>query len=52
MDDFQNIDIAEDYASIRSHIETCKIYGVNEYSSLSRLVEDNPYILVVAVNTN
>lgn len=43
---FQNIDRAIDYANIRSYIETCRIYGVNEYSSLSRLVEDNPYTLV------
>ena len=36
---------ASDYANIRSYIETCKIYGVNEYESLKRLVEDNPYTL-------
>lgn len=42
---FQNIDRAIDYANIRSYIETCKIYGVNEYASLSRLVSDNPYTL-------
>ena len=28
---FQNIDRASDYANIRSYIETCRIYGVNEY---------------------
>lgn len=42
---FQNIDRASDYANIRSYIETCRIYGVNEYESLKRLVEDNPYTL-------
>ena len=40
---FQNIKRAEDYANIRSYIETCRIYGVNEYIALTRLVEDNPY---------
>lgn len=42
---FQNIDRASDYANIRSYIETCRIYGVNEYESLKRLVEDKPYTL-------
>ena len=40
---FQNIDRATDYANIRSYIETCRLYGKNEYESLSRLVEGNPY---------
>ena len=40
---FQNIKRAEDYANIRSYIEICRIYGVNEYIALTRLVEDNPY---------
>ena len=40
---FQNIERAKDYANIRSYIETCRLYGVNEYESLTRLVEDNPY---------
>ena len=40
---FQNIERARDYANIRSYIETCRLYGVNEYKSLTRLVEDNPY---------
>ena len=40
---FQNIKRAEDYADIRSYIETCRIYKVNEYIALTRLVEDNPY---------
>ena len=43
---FQNIERASDYANIRSYIETCRLYGVNEYESLTRLVEDNPYTLV------
>lgn len=40
---FQNIDRAVDYANIRSYIETCRIHGKNEYDSLTRLVEGNPY---------
>jgi hypothetical protein len=40
---FQNIKSAEDYAKIRSYIETCKIYGKNEVDCLTRLVEGNPY---------
>ena len=40
---FQNIERAEDYANIRSYIETCRIYEINEHVSLTRLVEGNPY---------
>ena len=40
---FQNIERAKDYANIRSYIETCRLYGVNENDLLTRLVEDNPY---------
>lgn len=40
---FQNVDRAKDYANIRSYIETCRLYGKNEYDCLSRLVEGNPY---------
>ena len=40
---FQNVERAEDYANIRSYIETCRIYGKNECDSLKRLVEGNPY---------
>ena len=40
---FQNIERAKDYANIRSYIETCRLYGKNEYESLTRLVEGNPY---------
>lgn len=42
---FQNIERAVDYANMRSYIETCRLYGINEYDSLTRLVEDNPYTL-------
>lgn len=40
---FQNIDRANDYAKLRSYIETCRLYGINEYDCLTRLVEENPY---------
>ena len=40
---FQNINRAMDYANIRSYIETCRLYGKNEYDCLSRLVEGKPY---------
>lgn len=40
---FQNVERAEDYANIRSYIETCRIHGKNEYDCLSRLVEGKPY---------
>lgn len=43
---FQNIERAQDYAKIRSYIETCRLYGINEYEALTRLVEDNPYTFV------
>ena len=48
---FQNIDRASDYANIRSYIETCRIYGKNEYDSLSRLVEGNPYTFKELIDT-
>ena len=40
---FQNVQRAEDYANIRTYIENCRIYRVNEYHALTRLVNDNPY---------
>lgn len=43
---FQNIERAVDYANIRSYIETCRLYGKNDYECLSRLVEGNPYTLL------
>ena len=48
---FQNIERARDYANIRSYIETCRIYGKNEYDSLTRLVEGNPYTFAELVAT-
>ena len=60
---FQNIERARDYANIRSYIKTCRLYGINEYESLTRLVKCTPYtfeelfnlkntyLLVMAVNT-
>ena len=40
---FQNIDRAVDYVNIRSYIETCRLYGKNEYDCLSKLIEGKPY---------
>ena len=48
---FQNIDRAVDYANIRSYIETCRLYGKNEYDSLTRLVNDTPYTFKELVDT-
>lgn len=48
---FQNIDRAKDYANIRSYIETCRLYGKNEYDSLNRLAEGNPYTFAELLNT-
>lgn len=48
---FQNIERAEDYANIRSYIETCRLYGKNEYDSLNRLVIGNPYTFSELLDT-
>ena len=48
---FQNIERAKDYANIRSYIETCRIYGKNEYDCLSRLTEGNPYTFAELIST-
>ncbi|MEG0794824.1 MAG: IS66 family transposase [Bacilli bacterium] len=48
---FQNIERAKDYASIRSYIETCRLYGKNEVDCLTRLVEDKPYTFSELLNT-
>lgn len=43
---FQNIVRAKDYA-----IETCRLYGKNEYDFLNGLVEGNTYTFVELLNT-
>lgn len=48
---FQNIDRAKDYANIRSYIETCRLYGKNEFDSLNRLTEGNAYTFAELLNT-
>lgn len=48
---FQNIDRAKDYVNIRSYIETCRLYGKNEFDSLNRLTEGNPYTFAELLNT-
>lgn len=40
---FQSIEYASYYATIKSYIETCRRNGVNEMTALSRLLGGNPY---------
>lgn len=42
---FQNIDSARYYATIRSYIETCHRNGVNEHEAIEKLINGNPYSL-------
>lgn len=42
---FQNINSASYYATIRSYIETCNRNGVNEHEALCKLLDGNPYTL-------
>ncbi len=42
---FQNVEMASCYASIKSYVETCHRNGVNEHEALVKLMEDNPYSL-------
>lgn len=42
---FQNINSARYYATIRSYLETCSRNGVNGHEALIRLMNDNPYTL-------
>lgn len=42
---FQNINYAKYYATIRSYIETCKKHGINIIEACERLMNDNPYTL-------
>ncbi len=47
---FQNIKSAEDYANIRSYIETCHRNGINEMEALQRLISENPYTVEEILN--
>ena len=40
---FQNIESAGNYATIRSYTETCRRNGINEVEALTRLLDGNPY---------
>jgi len=42
---FESVEVADDYALIKSYIETCRIHKVNEVEALKRLCEGNPYTL-------
>ena len=42
---FESVEAADDYALIKSYIETCRIHKVNEVEALKRLCEGNPYTL-------
>ena len=40
---FQSLEYAEYYASVKSYMETCYRNGINEYTALQRLCDGNPY---------
>ena len=40
---FESVEIAENYAIIKSYIETCRRNKINEIIALKRLCEGNPY---------
>ena len=42
---FQNIENARYYATIKSYIETCHRNGINETDALIRLLNNNPYMI-------
>lgn len=42
---FQTILSAQNYATIRTYVETCKRHGLNVVDALERAVEGNPYTL-------
>ena len=42
---FQNIENARYYATIKSYIETCHRNGINEIEALIRLLNNNPYMI-------
>lgn len=42
---FQNIENARYYATIKSYIETCHRNGINEIEALTRLLDNNPYTI-------
>lgn len=42
---FENVQTAENYAIVKSYVETCRRNGINELTALTRLVMGNPYTL-------
>ena len=46
---FQNIENARYYATIKSYIETCHRNGINEIEALTRLLDGNPYAITEIV---
>ena len=40
---FSSSKTANNYAMIRTYIETCRRNGINEYDALTRLCDGNPY---------
>lgn len=42
---FQNIENARYYATIKSYIETCHRNGINEIETLTRLLDGNPFTI-------
>ena len=42
---FLNVDTADNYAALRTYIETCGRNGINEMTALVRLCRDEPYTI-------
>lgn len=42
---FESVEYARYFASIRTYLETCARNGINEYTALLRLTQDNPFSL-------
>jgi len=42
---FESVEAAENYAIIKSYIETCRKNKVNEMDALKRLCERKPYTI-------
>ena len=42
---FESVEYAKYFALIRTYLETCARNGINEYTALLRLTEDNPFSL-------
>lgn len=40
---FENIESAKNYATVKTYVETCRKNGINEMMALSRLCSGNPY---------